>query len=118
MGKNTPPTAPDTTPVAATTLEPHTVATLLRMVSMNDLFASRARFKVPGIEAFDTKDWIEWKALRPAALVDRDTISKDGQHYFAPEPLEPGKVFLAPDAPFWRSIAEQGIIERVKPGRR
>lgn len=99
---------------AVTPLEPHLVSALTRTVSLTDLFATRARQLAPTLDAYDTTDWVRWRALRTAAPVDTTTLSGDRQHYYAPEPLLKGKVFTAPDNGFWRSFADQGMIERVR----
>lgn len=95
-------------------VDPQMVARFFRALAISDAFASHAKEAPLTLEDFPTENWIEWKALRTAAPVDRTTIDRAQRGYYAPEPLVPGQVFSAPDNPFWRSLAEQGVIERAK----
>jgi hypothetical protein len=94
--------------------EPSVVADLLRRKNIAELFAVRAMRAAPKLEDYDTEGWITWKALKSAAPTDASTYNREKTEYFTPDPLVPGKTFLAPDNPFWRSLAEQGYIERAK----
>jgi hypothetical protein len=94
--------------------EPSVVADLLRHKNIAEMFAVRAMKAAPKLEDYDTEGWITWKALKSAAPVDASTRNRERTEYFAPDPLEPGKTFLAPDNVFWRGLAEQGYIERAK----